>query len=269
MYKLIATDLDGTLLDSHKSISVNTKKVLLDLKQKGIKLVLATGRPVEGIRKISNELQIKESNQFAITFNGAAVFELSNLSKPICTDTISGKEVQILAQRGRDLNVDFHAFSVSRGLITEKENPYTEYEMYICDLDASVVDFHEIEDDEQFYKFMFLADKEDLDLVAEKIDDVREVYSVVRSLHCFLEVLAKTVSKGNALISLCKELGIDVKDSIAFGDEENDMHMLQVAGLGIAMKNSNPKVLEIADKVTASNDEDGIAIALETIFADV
>lgn len=71
------------------------------------------------------------------------------------------------------------------------------------------------------------------------------------------------------MISLCKELGIDVKDSIAFGDEENDMHMLQVAGLGIAMKNSNPKVLEIADKVTASNDEDGIAIALETIFAEV
>lgn len=271
MYKIIAVDMDGTLLRSDRTISERTKKAISMAISKGAKFVISTGRPLEGVMPYIKFLgldQIKETEQFIITFNGAVVLGLNPLAIKVM-NTINGKDVRRIYERGLELGVLSHGFSTTRGFILEVDNPYSDIEVSYNGLDKSYTQFKDTKDDEQFQKFMLLGNKEQLDNVEKNIDDLRELYTVVRSTDFYLEFLNKNGSKGNALKQLCDTLDIPIEDSIAFGDAQNDQHMLEVAGHGVAMGNSIELLKNIADSVTLTNDEDGVAIVLEKLYAQL
>lgn len=265
MYKLFAMDMDGTLLNSNRTISQRNKDALTEAKTFNSKIVIASGRPVEGLLRYAQELNIVEKDQYMICFNGAVVYELDPLRIKVC-NSLLGSEVKTLARISHDFGILAHGFSTTRGLLVEEENPWTDIERTYNEIDQHFTDFSQTPDDEQFYKFMFCGTKEQLDYVEQNIDDLREKYTVVRSMFCFLEFLNKKSSKGHALAELCKAINLPIDQTVAFGDAQNDEHMLEVAGLGVAMGNAIEDLKEKSNLVTKTNDEDGVAIVIEDIL---
>ena len=262
MIRMIATDMDGTLLDSTRHILPRTKQALCKAREQGCEVVIATGRPIEGILPYAKELGTLVPGQYAIAFNGAAVYELSTL-KTVVQDTISNADIRKLAACASSLGLYSHAFSMTRGLLTEKNNEWTDIEKNYNQIPLTLTDFQACADHEEFFKILFCGPQELIDKAEEATRDLRQNFTVVRSMPFFLEFLNKNASKGFALEKLASYLGIPLTEVMAFGDAQNDEHMLEVAGVGVAMGNSVPLIIDMADKVTASNDEDGIAIVVE------
>ncbi|NLL31477.1 MAG: sugar-phosphatase [Clostridiales bacterium] len=263
MYKLVAIDMDGTLLRSDKSISERTKSAIKKAREKGVTVVLATGRPIEGVQKTLKELEMFTDKDYVLTYNGALV-QKTKSKESISKVTIEGRDLHYLHGLSKELNVNIHAFVENKGLLTPKNSKYTQVEADINDIDIKIDDFSTIKDEEVVVKVMFIDEPEILGPAYEKLPkEVFEKYTVVRSTPYFLEFLNKKVNKGLGVELLAKHLGIKREEIITLGDAENDRHMIEYAGLGIAMGNAFESIKEIADYITDSNDEDGVATAIE------
>ncbi len=267
MYKLFAMDMDGTLLTTKRTISPKTLSVLHQAVQDGKHLVIATGRPVEGILSYAQELGIVQPGQYAICFNGAAVYELQPL-RLVVGNSISGRDVKKLRLRAKQYaGVHCHGYAVQEGLLLEQDNPYTNIEITYNRIPFSYTDFAQTADEQQFHKFMFCGEKEVLDRVEQDIDDLRGQYTILRSTDNFLEFLNNKSSKGYALEELCKIINLDLAATVAFGDAQNDEHMLKSAGLGVVMGNGIQALRNDPSlRVTLSNDEDGVAVVIAEVL---
>ncbi len=262
MYKIIALDLDGTLLDSKKKISDVNKKALKDASDNGIKVVIATGRPYQGVQHIIKELNLENTDNYVMCFNGGLIYHLLT-NTPIYNASLTGKEVKKLYNESLELNINIHAFTSSQQLIAPKQSEYTDHEANINKITTEYTNFNLLKDEDIFIKAMLVDPVDKVDSILDKIDPIwYSEYSVVRSAPFFLEFLNIKAQKGVALEALAKHLGYTIEQTVAFGDAENDLSMISMAGLGVCMSNGMPKVLEIADYVTKSNDEDGVAYAI-------
>jgi Cof subfamily protein (haloacid dehalogenase superfamily) len=258
MYKMIAVDMDGTLLKEDKTISSETIRAINLAKSKGVKIVLATGRPVDGIRNYLKELNLTNEDDYAIAFNGALV-QSTKTGEVVSNRTLSMKDLIYLHDLALSLNIDMHAFT-NDGLITPAISKYTEVEATINGITPTVLDFNKLDKNNKLIKFMMVGDKPSLDKVYEKLPiEVFNQYTVVRSAPYFLEFLHKDSNKGEAVKTLAKHLNIRIEEVICIGDAGNDYHMIKYAGLGVAMDNAFPEVKEIADYITKTNENDGVA----------
>ncbi|WP_143316179.1 sugar-phosphatase [Clostridium sp. HBUAS56017] len=263
MYKIIALDMDGTLLNDEKVITDKTKNALIEARKKGVKVVLASGRPVDGLKRYLNELELVEDNEFVLSYNGCLVQKTKG-EEIICEVGLTGKDLHYAYELSRQLGVNIHAFSPTRGLITPKVSKYTEVEANINDIDIRVCDFNTIEEDEHIVKIMFIDEPEILDkAIASLPSEIYERYNVVKSTPYFLEIINKESGKGVGLKALADYLDIPSKEIIAVGDAGNDLDMIEFAGLGVAMGNATEKIKEIADYITGKNTEDGVLEVVE------
>lgn len=165
MRRLIALDLDGTLLTSSRTISRETAEALRFREEQGDTVVLATGRPVEGIRPQIDFLALPGKIRPVIAFNGALTRDFAS-GRIISRETISGKDAREIYDTGVRAGSGIHAFSLRRNLIEpawNKGNPYTGIEMSYNGITAEEADFHKIPDDEEFMKVMFAAEPEIID----------------------------------------------------------------------------------------------------------
>ncbi|MDO5516739.1 MAG: sugar-phosphatase [Clostridium sp.] len=263
MYKLIALDMDGTLLTSEKKVSEDTKKALKKAEEKGVKVVLATGRPLAGITKFLEELELFKGDDYALSFNGGLV--LNTKTKEVIYEAcLKGSDLKYMNKLAQELNVNIHAFSAREGLITPKMNQYTEHESTLNGIDVTIRDFNEVDDDEDIIKIMLIDPQEILDEAIKKLPaEIYEKYNSFKSAPFFFEVTNKRVDKGMGLKQLGEHLGIKQEEIIACGDAENDLSMVKYAGLGVAMENAMDSVKEHADYITSSNDEGGIVKVIE------
>ncbi|MPQ44416.1 sugar-phosphatase [Clostridium tarantellae] len=262
MYKLIAIDMDGTLLRADKTISDKTKKALKEAKEHGVHVVLATGRPVDGVTRYLEELNLTTDHDYVLSFNGAIVRNVGT-REIICRDVLKGSDLHKLYNISKDLGVNIHAFS-TKGLITPIMSKYTEVEATINNIKVDIVDFNTITNEEDIIKVMMIDEPEVLDAAIKKLPkELYEKYTVVKSTPYFLEFLSKTSNKGEGVRELIEHLGIKREEVIAIGDAGNDAHMIEYAGLGVAMGNAFEDIKEMADFVTKSNEEDGVAYVVE------
>ena len=268
MIKLCTIDLDGTLFNNEKKISEENKEAIRKAMQLGCKIVIASGRPIHGIVPVLAELNLFQNDDYVISYNGAKVFHTLS-GQAIYDSTISGAVVKEIYSESRRLHTFFHAFRKNEQLITSQANPYTDIEKNINHIDYQLTDFEKINDEDEFLKCM-MVDREDhiTDAMKELNPKYYEKYSVVRSSSVFLEFLNKDTNKGNALIALAKYLHIDLKDTMAIGDAGNDLRMIQVAGVGVAMGNAFEEIKKAADYVTASNTESGVAKAIQKFIIE-
>ncbi len=263
MYKLIALDMDGTLLREDGSISERTKSAIQQARQKGVKVVLASGRPLEGLERYLSELGLTTNEDFALSFNGALIKNVGT-REVICSQTITGKDVQDVYAMSQKLGVNTHAFSAELGLMTPKVSHYTEHERDINGIDLTVMEYSELAEDHPFVKVMLVDEPEILSPGVEQLPvEYYDRFTVVRSAPFFLEILNKDSNKGNGVAMLADYLGIKQEEVICVGDAGNDVHMLKYAGLGVAMGNAFDEIKELADYVTHSNEEDGVAHVIE------
>lgn len=262
MIKLCTIDLDGTLFDKNKNISKENTEAIKKAKQNGCKIVIATGRPYNGVLPVLKELDLITESDYVICYNGAKVFNVKT-EEIIFSTTISGKDVKELYKESKRLNTFFHAFRKNEELITDIHNPYTDVETRINKIVDILYDFNNINDNDEFLKCMMVDEQTKITEAINNLDSkFKDKYSVVRSSNIFLEFLNSSTNKGSALEALAEYLNIPICDTMAIGDAGNDIAMIKKAGIGVAMENSFKEVLDIADYVTSSNENSGVAMAI-------
>ncbi len=264
-YKMIALDMDGTLLDESKNISSRNKKAIQKAKAIGKKVVIATGRPLVGIKWVLNELEINASDDYVIAFNGALVQNV-HTEDVIFQRTLSLEDYTYLYQFSQEYGVHIQALTESY-VTTPVHNPYTQVEADINQIQTVLCDVHAFDPNETIVKVMFVDEKEKLDDIEKHLPEVlKSKYSVLRSAPIFLEFLNPEVNKGVGVQAIAAVENYDASEIICVGDAGNDIAMIEYAGLGVAMANASPAVKDVANHITDSNEEDGVAKVIETFM---
>lgn len=264
--KLIAVDLDGTLLSSSNTILSETQRTLRIASEKGIKVVLATGRPLSGVLSYAQQLGLEGDKQYAIVFNGAVV------------QTISGRVLMSQELNYQDFNNMLRFQHLSHVNVHFETTKY----FLTCDHDLSIQmqinaaltnnimkvrERRDIPKDFTFNKVGFTS-TEGNDQVEKLWNSLPswafDSYDIVRSWDGIIEVNALGASKGNALMDLASRLKIAQKDVMIFGDQGNDISMFSNPEfMKIAMGNAIGDIKDKADYITDDNDHNGIAKALK------
>lgn len=261
--KLVTIDIDGTLVNSQKEITPAVYEAIQKAKQAGVKIVITTGRPISGVQKLLKQLQLTEPDDMVITFNGGLVQETAT-GLDIIKDTLSYEDYLDIELLSRKLELPMHA-STKEGMYTANRNigKYTTYEAQLVDAELFYRTPEEMADKE-IIKIMLVAEPEQLDQAIPLIpQEFYERFNIGKSAPFYLEITPKTASKGQAIRKLATKLGLTLDQIMGIGDEENDRSMLEVVGVPVVMENGNPELKKIATHITKSNDEDGVAYALE------
>lgn len=268
MYKLVAIDMDGTLLKDDKTISERTKNAIQSARAMGVTVVLATGRPIEGVSRYLEELNMYSEHDYVLTYNGALI-QRTESKESIAKIALEGSDLHYLKKLSDELEVNIHAFSEEKGLVTPKNSKYTEVEADINNIEIHEINIDTVSNNEVIIKAMMIDEPEILGPAIEKLPkEVFEKYTVVRSTPYFLEFLNKEVNKGVGVEMLAKHLGLKKEEVMTLGDAGNDLHMIEYAGLGIAMGNAFDEVKEAANYITDTNENDGVAKAIEKFILE-
>lgn len=268
MYKLVAIDLDGTLLDSNKEISSRNKKVIAMAIKKGTRIVVCSGRVYTGARIYAKQLGTADP---VIACNGAIITESIN-GKVVFSENldieVSLKVNSVCQKHG----IYYHVYA-GETMLTERlaftSKRYFERNKDLPPEDR--VDIQVIANMEEklkaipgkVLKFVVISDEpEQLKRVRLDMETIPEI-DVMSSNFDNFEVMKKGVSKGAALERLSQMLDIPPEQMIAIGDNENDVSMFEYAGLSIAMENGEHCAKAAANYITASNIQDGVAEAIE------
>lgn len=266
MYKLVAIDLDGTLLDDQKNIPSPNISLIKKIKDRGVKVVIATGRPLIVIRKILSQLGIDSDESYCVALNGAMVQKIGS-AEIIYSANFSARKFRHVFHLIKKYSLYLHAFSLEYGLIANKKNKYSDIECYGGVIEYREFDFEKITDDDLFYKAVLTGPKEEIDRLEKNLDHVFiEMFTVVRTLPCILEFLPKGTNKGSGLQHLADKLNIKPDEMIAFGDEHNDLEMMQTVGLPVAMGNAVQPIKNISRIITLTNNEAGVAYMLNELI---
>lgn len=259
MYKLLALDMDGTLLRGDSTISDITKESLKKAQESGVKVVIATGRPLQGIMSYLEELDLIGEEDYVLAYNGSSVYNTKTL-KPIINNGLTGKDTKEIYRLSKSLGVEFHGF-IDGACIATRENKYTDGERLHNKVPISLINFEkDLKDDDSVIKVMMMEEESLLNSIIDRIPSkFYEKYNVVRSTSFMLEFMNKDCSKSSGLRALANHLGIKQDEIVACGDADNDIDMIEFAGLGVAMDNANDLVKSKADYITLSNENDGIA----------
>ncbi|MEW9698551.1 Cof-type HAD-IIB family hydrolase [Paenibacillus sp. SI8] len=259
-YKLIALDVDGTLLNDQHLLSEQTKETIQDIHDQGCHIVLCTGRAPASTLPILQELGLEGT---MITHNGAATVHADERGQSLVNEVaFTLGEIQPMLDYVRREGIHFDVCTPFNMYI-EKIGEY-EKQMYKKFLISPklVTDVSEIE--LPIVKFTLFAQPEVLDRVQQEWED-QKLYGdlrMIRSGDLFIDVMSDKANKGNALRDLAATLEIDASEVMAIGNYYNDLEMMAFAGLGIAVANSPEGVRDAADVVTASNNDDGVHEAI-------
>ena len=264
-YKLLALDIDGTLTNSQKQISPKTRQALMEAQQKGLRLILASGRPTDGIRPLARQLEMDKYGGFILSYNGARVIDLSN-EQVVYEKTLAPEIIPVIGELAHKYKIGVLTY-VDGAVITETpEDPYIQLEARINGLPLKGVENFAEAVTEKEPKCLMTGDGEYMGKIEPEIAAALGNLSVYRSEAYFIEIMPENIDKAVSLEKLCEYVGVTREELAACGDGYNDMPMIRYAGLGIAMANAKEPVREAADVITLSNDEDGIAVALEKYF---
>ena len=261
MYKLLVLDLDDTLLNSDRQISKRNKDAIMKVQEQGVKVVLASGRPTGGMVGFSNELQLDKFDSYMISFNGGEIVESGSL-KIVFEKSLSMHEIHDLYDFSREHKVDIITYK-DEYIISEDSSEYIDVEIDLLNIPIKRVESFKTEVDYSAIKCILLAEPTYLKSVEDIIKNRFHDKSVSISKPFFLEVTAEGIDKGHTLDKLCAIEGITSDEVIAIGNAENDLSMIKYAGLGIWVENTDDELKQFGDAVTASHDDDGVALAIE------
>ncbi|MBR0385294.1 MAG: HAD family phosphatase [Erysipelotrichaceae bacterium] len=271
MYRLLATDLDGTLLRSDKTISPETVEVLIRLSSKGVYFVPCTGRTHRELPEVVRNLPFLD---YAITTNGGGIYDYHQ-EKYICSFTIDNADVlkvleyadsmpvyQSMVVEGirmiqADKKGEIPEFVISHAAkgIVEKAVACPDLKQYLRDTGAKA------------QKILFYPPDGDTGTaIMEQLRIDFPDLAITRSGPLFAEVNAKGIDKGKTLHILCEHLGLDISETIAFGDAENDMALLDAAAYAVVTANGTDETKKHADMICDSCDDDGVRKALEVLI---
>ena len=264
-YKIVFCDIDGTLLDSRKRIRTKTKEVIRRLNEKSVPFVLISARMPPSIERIQKRIGCKAP---IISYGGALIRDENG--KTILDKSLPLSEAVVVRERIHELFPDVISYTFSNdSWITDKDDGtaalYLEKETTalrpLVGQPEKVLNL-----DDPVHKILCTGEEIAMDELQMRLSREFPECACLKSLPRYLEIMSAEVSKSKAADFLCASLGLTRENAIAFGDNYNDVDMLEFAGLGVAMGNAPDIVKERADMVAPSNDEEGVRKVLEKLF---
>ncbi len=268
-YKLLALDMDGTLLNSEKKISPKTARAIYELNKRGVFVTLSTGR---GYTEILDYKDILSSINYGVLVSGGYVYDFAN-EKIITIHPLTENLLLELVDAALAENAMIHILTVNKSLMNHADIEHIEdfhmeiyKDMYerVC---TNCRDFKKYirENPGKIMKFnIYHRTPESRQRTLDKFKNAPITFSYAEETS--LEASPKNISKASGLIELCEFLKIDISETVAVGDAPNDTEILQTAGFSVAMDNATPEIKKIADYITADNDNDGIVEVIEKFF---
>ena len=287
MYKIAVIDLDGTMLNQYGIVTQNTKDAIKEAQNKGIEIIIASGRPIDSIKAIAKQI---ESKKYFISGNGAIIYDISK-DETIYENTIKKQKaleiIKICEENSIYYNIYTEKEIVAKSLqcnvlyyhkenINKEDKDKTHINIveniydYISNRDEKIVKITVCDKNKVIFNSIIRKLKEiteievlDVSHMSRKI--IHQGTEEIPIEYFYTEISAKNVDKWNAIEFLKEKMNIKTEDVIAIGDNINDKKMIEKAGLGIAMGQSHPEVKKVAKQITTSNLEDGVANVLKEI----
>jgi len=264
MYKLICIDLDGTLLDTRQRVSTKNKEAIVKALNQGLEVAIVSGRPNCFTIRIMNQISGRMGH---ITFNGA-YYRIANKTKQFPIDKDVVMEIAKLAKK---YNVRTYFKNKNLSLCTKNDPGILDYDQFKAQTPLKDqmdmlynVDVVDVLKNQEIPILKIFAWDENL----KNIKQMGEELKALKGIRLYLydetfEMSSDVTSKGKAIENVCKDLQISLDQVVCIGDNYNDLPMFEVAGLSVAMENAPQKIKDQVDKVTRSNDESGVAYAIE------
>lgn len=264
-YKLIACDLDGTFLSTDKSIHEDNIKAVQKFKEMGVHFAFCTGRTKYSAIEIASKVGIASKGYYGIAYNGAVVYsneDLQSLRVGSMSQELTKKILNYCYERSSDIVLHTEEMSYYNRDTEITQRYYLRSPLRICEMNGMA------KYEGSALKINILDEYENLLAIEKEIEDkFGDVCNLTLQEKRFIEFTDKTSSKGTALVHLANHLGVDIKDTIGIGDNNNDFELMKMAGVGVAMCNGEKELMKIADHVsTKSNNEGVLAEILEKFF---
>lgn len=263
---VLALDLDGTLTNSKKEITKNTKDALDRFIKAGGTVVLASGRPTFGVAPVAKILELEKKGGYILSYNGGYFYDCKN-KKELFMKELTHEYLPILEGQAKSFGVNLMTYNNDKAYALDIEEQYYMLEITINHFIRVKADPLSPQITFPVIKCLMTAPGERLAEVEKKMKKLWEgKLNIVRSEPYFLEVTEAGVDKASTVTNMTKKLGKDTSNLICCGDGFNDVSMIRAAGIGVAMANAQEKVRREADYITNSNDDDGIVDVIENLF---
>lgn len=263
-YQMLVLDLDGTLTNSKKEITEPTRQALLDIQKDGKIVVLASGRPINGVTPLADILEMEKYGGYLLSFNGARITKCST-GDIIYNRTLPESVIRPIFETVKNYpGVDIISYTDREILSGICSNQYTEKEKFINKMD--IIPVANLPDALTFpvNKLLLPGPPEILEEIMPKLkEQYHSLLNIYRSEPYFLEIMPQNIDKAHSLQKLLNSIGLTAEEMICCGDGYNDLSMIEYAGLGVAMENAQPIIKEAANFITRSNDEDGILYVID------
>lgn len=267
--KLVAIDLDGTLLGSNNLLSKENKTAIKEAKEAGVKVVLCTGRPLRSMKHLLEEADLQDEEDIVITYNGGLI-QKAKTGEIINEITFNREESLDIYQLGQKLNLPVSFIDLD--YVYEPAYPEGAESIYMNAtreipkenaLEFTDIDIGNLPNPFKINKIVMSRPTEELDAIIPMIpDSYHEKYNIYKSQSFILEVLPDRVDKGYSMRIIGDMLGLKKEQIMGIGDQENDLSLVKNAGFGVAMENAIDEVKAVADYITKSNDDNGVAHAI-------
>jgi len=256
-YKMLVLDMDDTLLTDDHKISAENKEMISKAQEKGVLVVLASGRPTSAMISYAKDLKMDLNNSFMISYNGAVITDLKEdtilFEQPLSQEQIH--ELYDFSQRNKTHIITY----VDGKVVSETDSEYIDIEIQITGLEHhKVLDFKKAVQSSAI-KCILLEDPEYLVEVEQILKAEMPHLSISMSKPFFLEVAPQGIDKGASIQFLAEKLNILQSEIIAVGNAGNDVTMIEYAGLGVWVDNVTPELREIANVIVSSNNDHGVA----------
>ncbi|MGN0290779.1 MAG: Cof-type HAD-IIB family hydrolase [Lachnospiraceae bacterium] len=263
--KILFTDIDGTLLNDKREIPKENKEAIDKALAAGHSIVIATGRPLDSGKKIVEELGLTMQGCYMIAYNGAIIYDCGN-DRVLEKKFVPYPYVEELFKRGKEAGLYVQTYNKTQ-IITTQDTPELEYYRQHTKLTYQVVDdvMSVLEEEPQKVMLINLTDKKKLEkFQADNLEWEEGKCHSFFSMDTYLEYAPINATKAYGIHYLCELLGVPLENTIAAGDERNDIPMIEEAHIGVAMKNAKDEVKASADYITKkNNNEGGIAEVIE------
>ena len=292
MYKLVAIDLDGTMLNSYGEVTENTSKTIKKVIESGADVIIASGRPIDSIKQIAKEIG---STKYFIAGNGALVYDIQK-DEVIYEKYMSKEKVLEIIKICEENSINYNVYTDKTILATtlkynvlyyHKENlKKPEDKKTKISIINNMYEYIENDENSRFLKITVCDENKFVfNSIIRKLKEIRDI-EVLEVSHMakkmirqgteefsveyfYTEISRANVDKWNAIEFLAEKMGINQDEIMAIGDNINDKEMIEKAGLGVVMANSTPVVVNIANEVTAGNNDEGVAKILQKHYKNI
>lgn len=262
-YRVIALDLDGTLTNNEKEITPRTLKALFKAQEEGAIIVIASGRPSFGIKSVSDSLEMSTRGGYILSYNGGKIIDTTT-HQSVFKRKLPEDVIPTVYHYAKEKGYALLGYKDGKIITETPDDEYVWEERRINKMEIDGVDNLLEALVANPCKLLMTGHEEDM---AKAESDLKEMLGskmdIFRSAPFDLELVPKGIDKAETLKLLLEMLHLTPADLIAFGDGYNDLSMVKLAGMGVAMANAVPELKEVADYITLSNEEDGVAAALE------